>query len=533
MFLDATTVPQDETIEVDVCIVGAGPAGLTVAESFDGGRLRVLVLENGDRHPTPAANRLAEGASIGHHYFPLEQSRACVFGGSSYIWEEWMRVRPLDRSDHLPRGLIRSEAWPISQEELLPFVAAAMDALGLPQDEGGVPPQDNPFGRAAFGSEASPLLPVLFRFSNRSDFSTHFARCEKSASVAVALNAHVLAAEMDGSGSRVTGVRVSSTPGHQFTVRATAFVLAAGGIENARLLLLSRGQEPAGIGNRHDLVGRFFMEHPTVRTGYILPPRKDWNGDLGYFGFRSSRSVAFQGAIAPSEATLEREQILNCMVLLHAVPRSQASEAFRSAAKLAAGLRRKDSAESLAPHLLAVARRPRASLRLAQSLLRPGSEPGQAIALSMTTEQLPRRESRVMLGDRQDAFGQPIAQLDWRVGDLELHTVRRLQDLLSEELERAGWSGVHDKLGDGTAPRTLRGEWHHMGTTRMHNEPRMGVVDRQCRVHGTENLYVVGSSVFPTSGYANPTLTIIALALRLGAHLQGQLASRPSLGPWW
>jgi choline dehydrogenase-like flavoprotein len=131
----------------------------------------------------------------------------------------------------------------------------------------------------------------------------------------------------------------------------------------------------------------------------------------------------------------------------------------------------------------------------------------------------------VTLGTRRDRFGLPVARVDWRPAPSDRASIRASQKAVDTALRAAGLGHVEFMLGDEHPPMLLEGNFHHLGTTRMHTDPARGVVDADCRVHGVRNLYVAGSSVFPTYGCSNPTLTVVALALRLADHLKKQLAS--------
>jgi choline dehydrogenase-like flavoprotein len=129
----------------------------------------------------------------------------------------------------------------------------------------------------------------------------------------------------------------------------------------------------------------------------------------------------------------------------------------------------------------------------------------------------------VTLSEQTDALGMPRVRLEWRLRPADMRSMVRAQEIVDEELRRAGLGRLQIELDDATPPPGLKGGWHHMGTTRMHLDPRQGVVDEHCRVHGVANLYVAGSSVFPTAGYANPTLTLCALAIRLADRVKKEM----------
>jgi choline dehydrogenase-like flavoprotein len=305
-------------------------------------------------------------------------------------------------------------------------------------------------------------------------------------------------------------------------VNARLYVLAAGGIENARVLLLSRRSQPAGLGNAEDLVGRFFMERLTGRIGFIAPPNGDFVGRLALYRQLKLADTSVKAVLCPSADVVRREGLLNCAFYLVPDSRAGCSDGVRAAATLYRAIRRRPLPAGLAAHAGAALRGlPDVARARAPTGRRPQPE---VVALRVQAEQAPNPESRVSLDEARDSVGLPRARVDWRIGERDRSSIRRVQEILDQELRSRGLGRIEKKLGDENPPSLFLGSFHHMGTTRMHESPKHGVVDQNCRVHGVENLFVAGSSVFPTSGFANPTLTVVALSLRLADHIKGRLA---------
>ncbi|MEX2135246.1 MAG: GMC family oxidoreductase [Acidimicrobiia bacterium] len=528
MIIDAESVPSGEAIEADLCIVGAGPAGLTLARQFIGTQHRVYILESGGRALDGRALDLADGENRGDPYFPLSLARARVLGGSSYMWDEWVRARPLDRIDFQRRTWVADSGWPFGLETIEEFYPRAHEILGLGDFDYNVP-VGRPFsGGLGHGDE---VVPAVFRYSNTFDFEKLVREIDASSNVCLVLNGNVLELEPAPDGSAVRKVVVSSALPQKFRVAGRVFVLAAGGIDNARLLLASRSGSAKGLANSSGLVGSHFMEHPTMRRGRILQGKDVGSDQLGSVEQVAQDGIGLRVALAPSDALMERAGILNAMALITASTEAGTSEAFRSMAIVRDGLRGNNtSGEPAFGHLLGLVRHPMEAVRVLRA--RSGGSP-DALQLSFTVEQAPGSGSKVGLSDELDAFGQPRAFLKWVVGDQERRTVRVFQDAIGRMLETSGLGRVDGLLGDEFPARRFRGEWHQLGTTRMAASPRQGVVDADCRSHDVPNLFVAGGSVFPTVGYANPTLTILALSLRLSGTLETALSREASLGPIW
>jgi hypothetical protein len=303
-------------------------------------------------------------------------------------------------------------------------------------------------------------------------------------------------------------------------------VLACGGLETARLLLVSRRRHRNGIGNEHDVVGRYFMEHPRalygrirVRDGVSLPyitgvPLADGKVQLGVAlsaqAQRSAQVLNSYVSLEPAMSELAARQYGRSIGVARMIVRRGYDHSQRTASTDAASIREliyQLTPKEIMPHWLY---RPYALLK---RRVRRRRRIGHLTVINFC-EQAPDPASRVTLSDKRDALGVNRLVLDWRIGEAERRSVAHLHETIGRAVERAGIGTL--EVGAGAADELhFTDASHHMGTTRMSDDPRAGVVDRNCRVHGLSNLYVASSSVFPTAGHANPTLTIVALTLRL------------------
>jgi choline dehydrogenase-like flavoprotein len=531
----AGELPQ-ERLYADVCIVGAGAAGLTLAKKLASPGRRVLLLEAGGRDYEPAIAALGGGENVGFPYYDLEDSRLRFFGGTTAVWGG--RCAELDAIDFQARDWVPLSGWPFGKAVLAPYYADARRIVEVAQRE-----LDARLWREA-GLPETPLAndvlePVFWQFDDRWDRFGIAAHDELVAhpNVTILLHATVTRLELAENGNAIAAAELRTLGGRRAYARARAFVLAAGGLDNPRLLLASRDRAPAGIGNDRDLVGRYFMEHPHARGGR-LALKQYWPV---LRAFRQSHFVAggrYAATLRPSDAAQREHGILNASftpkVRLH--PGSRASLAKRVYDHVHLRVNptqggrtlwhlTKDSARWVQTHTDPLL----PWLRL--TLGRAG------LYLSVRAEQAPNPASRVLLSQERDALGMPKLALDWRFSELDKHTLRVVAARLGAELERTGAGRVepeawlHDEATSWQTDPLIGnhpiGGYHHMGTTRMASDRSRGVVDGDCRVHGIANLYIAGSSVFPTSGWANPTLTILALALRLADHLETK-----ALGDW-
>jgi choline dehydrogenase-like flavoprotein len=504
-------------LEADVCIVGAGPAGITLALELLGAGLRVSLLESGGLEPS----KPPRGQSVGHPYFRLDRTAVRAFGGTSHIWEDdgeylWHSL-PLDRLDFEARPGIEYSGWPYSRAVLAPYYDRASAATGGLRTDIDIGTQEDDDLSSHLAVRPGHIV-MGYVHRSTTTFAQYANDLSRADAVQLVLNATVAEISVDQA-SRARGVRAFSASGRAITVRARVTVLAAGGIENARLLLLGSRERPQGLGNEHDLVGRFFMEHLTVPSGVVEPDGPALFGQPLLYALREHAGETFRPVLRAHDEIARREALLNVAFILTTRSRAAATEGVRSLSTLQQGIRLQPRPERLAGHA-------RNAIRDVAHIARARVSEHEVFILGVQAEQEPNPESRIKLGEKRDELGLRLPALDWRLSDRDRSSIRRSQELLDEELRLAGIGSVRRLLGDEDPPAVVLGIHHHMGTTRMHADPHRGVVDADCRVHSVGDLYVAGSSVFPTGGWANPTLTIIALAIRLADHLAGVLRAQ-------
>jgi choline dehydrogenase-like flavoprotein len=484
----------------DVCVVGSGPAGITLARALAARGGTVALMEAGDREFSTESQDLYAGENAGLDYFPADVTRLRYFGGNSNHWGG--RCRALDAHDFLPRPYHPLSGWPIGREDLDPYAEETDAILDLPPARA-LP--DLPVEQAE-----NRFAQVRFRFSPPTRFAEKYGdEIAASERIHLFLNANLVDLRLDADLATVAAaVFRSYRPGDPgASVRARHYCLCMGGLENPRFLLNARSQVPAGIGNGHDLVGRFFCEHPATEVGRIL----------------------FEGAVppgagfAPSPAMLRANEVLNFNLLMTTHGLSLRRELARSLA-CANRFTKRLAAEVLGRWLDC------GTGGLAKFFRERRRDDYRTGSLKVIAEQALNRDSRVTLGATRDRFGHRTLVLDWRLGELDWRTMRLSAVAMGLHLAEQGIGRVQVAdwlLADDPEPAAgqITGLHHHMCTTRMSDDPRTGVVDRDCRVHGMSNLYIGGSSVFATVGHANPTYTIVQLALRLADHLGATLTA--------
>lgn len=535
MIIDTRGMPDGAVERTTVCIVGGGVAGITLALELERRGVDSRLLESGGFGPDKGTRDLARGENVGLPYHFADGQRLRYLGGNSNAWGGW--CGPWDPWDFDKRSWVPNSGWPFDPEELEPYWDRTHEILELgPRafdtaswvtaiDRPDVHEMRLPTGRVNDGI-AQFSAPTRFGTTYRKDLSTAQRLC-------VLLHANVSKIECDPGSNRVSRVEAKTLTGRTVYVEADQFILATGGIENARLLLVSNDVRPAGLGNGNDLVGRYFMDNPRLYRHCVR-----FNGDSRSNGLYDTRSYrrwctpfAARGTSVLAHfllcrETQEKEGLLNA--------RSWLSSAFPGEGT--------EGALALNRRMLSLLSLGRPDWRLSKDLTTILAHPLDTFAygltrffrphglikrtrLYMVIEQSPNPDSRIMLSNDRDRLGINRIKVDWRLGELEARTFNRGFELLAEEFHEGSLAEVEleEPVAHEAWPATIEGTWHHMGTTRMHDSPKHGVVDSDCRVHDLSNLFAAGSSVFPTAGPNYPTMLIVALTLRLADHLEAVL----------
>jgi len=553
MIIDSYELPDGDALQADVCIIGAGAAGIAMALEFAGTGIEVLLLEAGGRGEESDTQALYAGSvAEARLHSPPDRYRQRRFGGTTTIWGG--RCMPFDAIDFESRDYVPHSGWPLAREALLPYYARAnrlceAGEFSYTADEAfhrPTRPIIEGFASAHFTAD------TLERFSCPTDFAARYGhKLEAAANVRTVLHANVTGVRLNAAGRSVDHLTVRNLRGKSFTVRAAHYVLATGGLEAARLLLASRDVQQQGIGNQHDLVGRYYMCHLAGTIGAIKierPASSVWHGyEISDEGIYCRRRFALR------EATQRSFKLGNFVARLHHPRISDPSHrnGVLSLLFLAqlfipyeyrmrlAGAGSTRLTEWL-QHLRNVALGSTDAAGFAWHLLRDRKlaerkfptiiihSKANLYSLDFHAEQQPNPLSRVSLSAETDALGMPRIHIDWRYTRGDVDTVSRSVALLADDF-RQQRIGTFDYDPAGVESEMTRyGAFggHHIGTARMGREPRSSVVNADCRIHEVGNLFIASSATFPTSSQANPTLTLIAFALRLSAHLKS-LLQRP------
>jgi choline dehydrogenase-like flavoprotein len=537
MFVDTRRVEQGTAIDTTVCIIGAGVAGITLAREMERYGIETCVLESGGFEPDDETRDLYRGEDIGIPYSFSDGCRGRFLGGSSNCWGGW--CRPLDPWDFEKRSWVAHSGWPFGLEELKPYYDRTHALLKL-----GPLNFDPAFWEKSIGRRDVRRVPLLSgkvrdtisQFSPPARFGKLYREeLKRSRHVRVFLHANAVHIDTDADARTVTRIQVATLSGRKMTVSAKMFVLATGGIENARLLLSSNKVQAEGLGNGNDLVGRYFMDHPRLQSGSIRFTDQ-WARnklyDIKYHYMNSAVSahgqhIASQLALTPE--VLEQEGLLNARAWFCSVFPGEGSAGAQALFRCKQALLKKEQAGwSLTRDMATMMAHPVDTVGYGFTRLFQPRLLIKDVRFQIIVEPEPDPDSRVTLSPTQkDSLGMHRVRVDWRLTNRVRRTFDKTLEIVANELRQGGVAQVKldPPIEGGLWPATFEkeGTWHHMGTTRMHDSPKQGVVDRNCRVHGMTNLYIAGSSVFPTAGANFPTITLSALALRLSGRIAFEL----------
>ena len=468
---------KDSGFAPRVTVIGSGPAGVTIARTLAKMGVPVALFEAGGEDITAESQEIYEGETIGDPYFTLDTTRLRYFGGSSNHWAGWCRA--IDAMDFKEKPWVPDTGWPIGRDAIEPYLSEVHDILDLVPFE-----DDEPVTEDISLIQLIKSPAVRFAKKYRSDLA-------HSRDIALVLDTYVT--ELAGDGTTVTGASILSA-GNVHEHRSPFFVVATGGIENSRLLLWSNERSNGGVVPQAEALGRYWMEHPQFIAADVVLMASD------AFPLDEQGEAFF----SPSFKAIEAAGILNFGIRLIAKPYSGMKATIADLACFAPSATEWLSAKA-GLHLVC------------------GGH------VSVGWEQAPDRENRIVLSkDMRDVAGVPRTELHWKKNDIDYRTLSEGLRIFGRSLAAvdAGRLRLADWVDKRAYPEDaeLAGH-HHMGGTRMHLDPKRGIVDADGKVHGMSNLYIGGSSIFPTSGHANPTTTITALALRLGYHLAGEVAA--------
>lgn len=515
MHIDARQLDNQSIIEGDICIIGAGASGISIALDWENTPHKVILLEGGGFDYDDQVQELYNGKITGMPYYPMKASRLHYFGGSTGHWGGF--CSPYDEMDFDKRDWVANSGWPIKLSDIAPFYPKVHPILDLGPYEWDAKyweSQNSAFKRFPF-DEAS-IWSKVWQISAPTRFGNKYKQAIVNAkNIHLYTYANVVDIVATDNISSIKEVTVKNHAGKQHTVRAKYFILACCAIQNARVLLACNKQAPAGLGNENDQVGRYFMEHPLIDSGELwLKEEGTW--DLYKEG---GTGVKVRAQLSVSAKKQTELKILNASISMMPLEFSKNKISY---IKMWSDEDPRRSLDSFRKYFSLDKR------SFFERHFMP-SKINKAYGLTTIIEQEPNPASRVVISQEKDALGVPRANLDWKMVSIDKRTVTEAAKLLGQQVGASGIGRVRlpkymfDDKEEKIPDSYVSGCWHHIGTTRMSENPKNGVVDADCKLHSVNNLYIAGSSCFTTGGCVNPTYTVVALSLRLSDHLKKKM----------
>lgn len=528
MIIDGRSIAEGETLDCDICIVGGGAAGITLAHEFSNQDMKVILLESGGLKYEQSLESLNQGEVDRKTHTTLEEYRRRHLGGATTAWGG--RCIPFDESDFEYQSHIPYSGWPITKKDLAPYYERANTYCEIGAYNYSVKnifPDIEDSKSMIPGLKSEDIsLEQLYLFSPPTNFGKRYLDIlKKSGNINVVLYANCLNIATDENGSKVEYLNVSSLRKNKFIVRAQRYILATGGLEVTRLLLLSRDVHKQGIGNRFNLLGRYYMGHLSAFINVQFSDKKPIVWDYQQL----PNGTFYQHSIAIREDKRREYGLLNQRFFMYRPNFTDPSHqnSILSAAYLAKSLIKKTKVVDFGEHIKNIVVDTPGMLDfsykwITKRILSKHKLPSVLVenkshihTLRIDSEQVPNPNSQVSLSDKKDIFGLNQLKVDWRSSELDIVSIEKSIEVFQQALEKSGVGKVVSVPRISSAPQG----GHHLGTTRMSSVPQHGVVDENCKVHDVSNLYIASSSVFTTASYANPTLTVLALAIRLADHI--------------
>ena len=448
-------------------------------------------------------------------------------------------MRPLDAIDFEERDWVPYSGWPFRKAHLDPFYDRAQAICRIEPPSFSVQDWEQIPKTKSLSFQGDQVKTVIFKFGARNPFIEDYVQeVTRAVNITTYLYANVINIETDQAARTVKRLRVACLPGNKFWVSAKIIILAAGAIEIPRILLLSNKSQNVGLGNQNDLVGRFFMEHLHFNLGLLVPSdQKIFQLTSLYNNIHPVNGVPIRGKLSLSEGVLRRKKLLNHVAQLDPMTMlyqalgdmfypNISSDSVKSLLAIRSAIFRGVNLNNPGLHLKNISTGlDDVAITIFRAIKRRfirifNKKKIKLYSLENMSEQVPNPDSRITLSPDKDRLGMNRLRLDWRLSPIDIESAIQTLQIFDQEFQRAGLGRCYIRLTDKTPPMWIGGGWHHMGTTRMHVEAKKGVVDENSRVHGMSNLFVAGPSVFPTGGYANPSLTIVALAVKLADHIK-------------
>lgn len=523
MLIDSRTETLPNNLKSEVCILGCGVAGTVLALKLKEKYRDIAIIEAGSENYDPESQIIYRPNSSPENYSNPEYNRLRMLGGSSNHWEN--NTSPFNPIDFEKRDWVEHSGWPINFNDIAPYYDEAAIYCGAGTDGYKTKTWEQKLNQRNITDGSSKIETAISIFSSPPVrfFERYGEQLIKSENVKIFKNANVVDIEFDDSTKKVTGIYFETSTNKKHYIESNLVIMCFGGIENARMLLHFNQRNKNEIGNKFDNVGRFFMDHPVVEAAHFFP------NDMKQYQFYSDNHLNnrfITAYLQLQEKTLKKHKLKNIRMPL--IPRTNyyLSDGISSFHILKNSFGESELPEHFGTHILNFIQdidmvAEGVSRKQFEHKLFSHADDITGFMIYMMIEQSPDRNNRIKLSNNKDKFGVPKIDIDWKLSNKDKENTWKVLELVAQDLgerslgrlkilkerEARIW-GEHIGFG-----------YHHMGTTRMSEHYSDGVVDKNQKVFGTKNLYIAGSSVFPTGSHVPPTLTIVATTIRLANHL--------------
>ncbi|MDB5223205.1 MAG: family oxidoreductase [Chitinophagaceae bacterium] len=516
MILDLLRDELPEHMSADICIVGSGAAGMAAAFELTKTKLKVLILESGDIKYNDDTQSLYNSEIVGHSFNGAHEGRFRTLGGSTTKWGG--QALPLTEFDFIKRSWVSYSGWPINYTDIIPYYKKATDYLLVDNYNF----TDDLFDKLKISPPGFDKSLINYHLSKWSPVPNlrkiYLPIIKKSKNVTLIKNANLIKINLGEKLNNVSDFKfVTINKCNKLTVTAANYILATGGIEVARILLSNQHQLRCGIGNEEDLVGRFLQDHPVAHIGVLKTENPRQIQKLFNVHFYKGKKYSVRFSL--SSSVQQSLQLLNASAAINF--NFNKNSVFNNLSYLKTAIRDKEKRRLLSYNIIEVIKKsPSLTLPIYYYLFKNRIvKPNTDFNISIMTEQEPDPESRIQLSTQKDSLGIPKSKITWKVNASVWKTVNAFAHIIKEQFHISELGNVliseNINLDIPHWEDFISDQYHHIGTTRMDNSSKYGVVDKHCRIHNINNLYIASSSVFPTSGHSNPTLTLIALTFRI------------------
>ena len=529
MIIDVNSHDKSMALQTDVCILGAGVAGIVLARELLPHFNKITLIESGDTNYSAETQSLYSPEIQPSLYPDPTISRLRMLGGSSNHWENG--TEPLDPIDFEKREWIDNSGWPIKHSDVASYYDKAATYCGVGDDGYKVSDWTKRLNKKDLFADSTLVESSIVKngIPPTRFFEKYGSELAGNDNLTIYKNANVTDLHYEPDSLKVKTITFESFKKIKHRISANIFILCFGGIENARVMLEFNAKYNDALGNKNDNVGRYFMDHPTIRAAHLYPFDKE---SFDFYKGQAFDGKGVVGNVQLSKDSLVKNKTLNLRMSFYDQSRLTLSHGVSSLHILSESAKDFELADNFGTHLTNIIKdldtvTDTISRKSFDVPLFDDSDEFGGFQVNAMMEQTPSRNNRIKLGTEKDVFGLRKIIIDWQVTQKDKDMAWKSLEVLAQGVgaEALGRVRLLKERDSRIWESQLGFGHHHIGTTRMGLSQKDGVVDSNQKVFGSDNFYISGSSVFSTGGHVPPTLTIVALSIRLADHIKSRYAS--------